>query len=31
MSSDIVMILILVGFILGLVVGMTLARPNYYH
>lgn len=30
MSIDTVMILILVGFILGLVVGMLLARPNYY-
>jgi hypothetical protein len=31
MSTDIVMILILVGFILGLVVGMVLSRPNYIH
>ena len=31
MSTDTVMILILVGFILGLVVGMLLARPNYFH
>lgn len=31
MSSDIVVILILVGFILGLVVGMVLARPNHIH
>ena len=31
MSTDIVMILILVGFILGLVVGMLLDRPNYFH
>jgi hypothetical protein len=31
MNTDIVMILILVGFILDLVVGMMLARPNYFH
>jgi uncharacterized protein YneF (UPF0154 family) len=29
MNTDIVMILILVGFILGLVVGMVLSRPHY--
>ena len=31
MSIETVVILILVGFILGLVVGMVLARPNYIH
>lgn len=31
MSTEVVMILILVGFILGLVVGMLLSRPNYIH
>lgn len=31
MSTEIVVILILVGFILGLVVGVVLTRPNYIH
>ena len=31
MSIETVVILILVGFILGLVVGIVLSRPNYIH